>query len=108
MVQVVPPPPVVLPPVVVPPVVVPPVVVPPVVVPPVVVPPVVPPDPPAYCMNVSVNARLFWLIWVQVDRELALPLQGWSRLTDQNASRPTPCWAAKLSTVWASARVNVE
>ncbi|MGW5198135.1 hypothetical protein [Streptomyces spiralis] len=54
------------------------------------------------------NARLLWLISLHVDSELALPPHGWSRLIDQNASRPTPCWAAKFSTVAASASVNVE
>ncbi len=54
------------------------------------------------------NARLLWLISLHVGSELALPLHGWSRLTDQNARRPTPFCSAKLSTVRASARVKVE
>ncbi len=54
------------------------------------------------------KASGFWLISLQVDSELAEPLQAWSRSTDQNASRPTPCEAAKDSTVCASARVKVE
>ena len=62
-------------------------------------PPPLPPPP----RKILVKSSLFWLISEQDGRPLAEPPQGWSRSTDQNASRPRPLLAAQLTRVEALA-----